>query len=76
MPFEQALDSCHMIKSFICESTKKDMTENILPITLYVDNRLLLDSVYLTKTITEKRLQIYRCTIREIILKQGVYSMK
>ena len=45
----------------------KDTIENILPVKCDVDNKLLLDSVYVTKTITVRRLEIDTCIICEII---------
>ena len=54
MALKQPLESGDMIKSIICELINKDAT-NILPIKCYIDSRSLLDLVYSTKTITEKK---------------------
>ena len=54
MALEQAPESPYMIKSFISELTKKEMTVNILPIKVYVNNKSFSDPIYLINTITEK----------------------
>lgn len=54
MALKQPPESGDMIKSIICELINKDVT-NILPIKCYIDSRSLLDLVYSTKTITEKK---------------------
>ena len=42
------------------------MSEEFLPIKCYVDNKSLIDSIYFTETVTEKRLQIDICIIHEM----------
>ena len=69
LSLEQVLESCYMITSLIYELINKDMTQNILPIKCYVDNKSLLNSAFSTKTITENRLEIDMCTIHEMIAK-------
>lgn len=54
MALKQPPESEDMIKSIICELINEDVT-NILPIKCYIDSRSLLDLVYSTKTITEKK---------------------
>ena len=46
-----------MIKSFISEIMNRQVSEEFLPITYYIDNKSLIDSIQSTETLTEKRLQ-------------------
>ena len=46
-----------MIKSFISEIMNRQVSEEFLPITYYIDNKSLIDSIQSTETATEKGLQ-------------------
>ena len=46
-----------MIKSFISEIMNRQVSEEFLSITYYIDNKSLIDSIQSTETVTEKRLQ-------------------
>ena len=61
-----------MIKSLLVELIGKGSYQNIIPICCYTDNKSLVDTINLTKTLTEKRLQVDICTIRKMIKKQEV----
>ena len=65
-----------MIKPFICKIMKRQVSEEFLPIKCYVDNKSLIDSIYSTKTVTEKRLQINICIVCKIIGKKEVTSVE
>ena len=59
-----------MIKSLLVELIGKGSYQNIIPICCYTDNKSLVDTINLTKTLTEKRLQVDICIIRKMIKKQ------
>ena len=46
-----------MIKSFMSEIMNRQVSEEFLPITYYIDNKSLIDSIQSTETATEKGLQ-------------------
>ena len=64
-----------MIKSLLCELLNKDMKSDLFPVYCYTDNKSLDDTINSTKTLTEKRLKVDMCIIREIIEKQQVKSV-
>ena len=49
--------------------------EEYLPIYAIVDNKSLIESLYSTKTVTEKHLKIDICIIREMLEKGEVKSV-
>ena len=55
-----------MIKSFISEIMNRQVSEEFLPITYYIDNKSLIDSIQSTETATEKRLQ------KDIIVREMI----
>ena len=63
---EQALETCFMMKPFRCELLNKEIWNEVLPIKCYVDNKSLVDSIFSTKTVTEKRLKIVICLLEFI----------
>ena len=72
LALEEALESCFIIKSLLCEASNKEMHPDICPIYCYTDNKSLVETVYSPKTLTEKRLKVNICIIREIIEKHEV----
>ena len=76
LALEQALEMCFMMKSFLCELLNKEISKKVLPIKCYVDNKSLVDSIFSTKTLTEKRLKIDICIIRDMLSKNKVYSIE
>ena len=54
----------------------KEISNKVLPIKCYVDNKSLVDSIFLTKTLTEKRLKIDICIIHDMLSKNEVYSIE
>ena len=76
LALEQALEMCFMMKSLLCELLNKEMSNKVLPIKCYVDNKSLVDSIFSTKTVTEKRLKIDICIIRGMLSKNEVYSIE
>ena len=73
---EQALEACFRIKSFICQIMNTQVSEELLPMKCYVDNKSVIDSIYSTKTVTAKGLQIDICIVREMIVKKEVTSVE
>ena len=76
LALEQGLEAYFMIKSFICEIMSRQVSEEFFPIKCYTDNKSLIDSIYFTKTVTQKRLQIDICIVREMIAKKEVTSVE
>lgn len=72
LPLEQAQEACFIIKSYIFEIMNGQVSEKFLPLKCYIDNKSLIDSLYSTKAVTEKRLQIDTCIVREMITKKEV----
>ena len=64
-----------MIKSLLCELLNKEMKSDLFPVYCYIDNKSLVDTINSTKTLTEKRLKVEVCIIREMIEKQEVKSV-
>ena len=54
----------------------RQVSEEFLPIKCYVDDKALIDSIYSTKTVTEKRLQVDICIVCEMIAKNEVTSVE
>ena len=76
LALEQALEMRFMMKSFLCELLNKEISNKVVPIKCYVDNKSLVDSIFSTKTLTEKRLKIDICIIRDMLSKNEVYSIE
>ena len=75
LSMEEALEACFMIRSILLEIFQKDAASGLFPIHCYTDNKSLLDSLYSTKTLKEKRLKVDVCIIREMIDKKEVESV-
>ena len=65
-----------MMKSFLCELLNKEISNEVLPIKCYVDNKSLVDSIFSTKTVTEKRLKIDIFIIHHMLNENEVYSIE
>ena len=65
-----------MMKSFLCELLNKEISNEVLPIKCYVDNKSLVDSIFSTKTVTEKRLKIDIFIIHDMLNENEVYSIE
>ena len=65
-----------MMKSFLCELLNKEISNEVLPIKCYVDNKSLADSIFSTKTVTEKRLKIDIFIIHDMLNENEVYSIE
>ena len=76
LALEHALETCFMMKSFLCELLKKKISNKVLPIKCYTDNKSLVDSIFSTKTVTEKQLKIDICIILDIFKENEVYSIE
>ena len=63
------------MKSFLCELSNKEISNEILPIKCYVDMKSLVDSIFSAKTVTEKQLKIDICIIRDMLNENEVYSI-
>ena len=68
----EALESSFMIRSLLCEVLNKEMDPVIFLIYCYTDNKSLVEMVNSTKTLTEKKLKVHICIIREMIEKHEV----
>ena len=76
LALEEGIEACFMLKSILCEILGFCEKDKILPIECTTDNKSLLEAVYSTKTLTEKRLKVDICVIREMIAKGEVHSVK
>ena len=76
LALEEALETCFMMKSFPCELLNKEISNKVLPIKCYVDNKSLVNSIFSTKTVTEKQLKIDSCIICDMLNKNKVYSIE
>ena len=76
LALEHALETCFMMKFFLCELLKKKISNKVLPIKCYTDNKSLVDSIFSTKTVTEKQLKIDICIILDILKENQVYSIE
>ena len=65
-----------MMKSFLCELLNKEISNEVLPIKCYVANKSLVDSIFSTKTATEKRLKIDIFIIHDMLNENEVYSIE
>ena len=64
-----------MIKSLLCELLNKEMRSDLFTVYCYIDNKSFVDTTNATKMLTEKRLKVNGCIIREMIEKQEVESV-
>ena len=70
LALQEALETCYMIRTILLELCKKETDNGLFPIHCYTDNKLLLDSLYSTKILKEKRLKVDVCIIREMLEKK------
>ena len=68
----EAIETCFVIKSLLCEFANKQMHHGLLTIDCYTDNKSLVDTINSTKTAIEKRLKVDVCIIRKMIEKNEV----
>ena len=72
LALEETLESCFMIRSSLCEVSSKEMHPDIFPAYCYTDNKSLIETVNSTKMLTEKRLKVDICIVREVSEKHEV----
>ena len=71
LALQEVIEAAIMIKAMFLEILNVDAHNQILPIKCVT----LHDAVYSTKTLTEKRLKIELCAIREWLEKQEIHSV-
>ena len=64
-----------MIKSLLCELLNKEKRSGLFPVYCSTDSKSFVDTTNATKMLTEKRLKVDVCIIREMIEKQEVTSV-
>ena len=64
-----------MIRLILLEIYNKESNSELFPIHCYTDNKSLLDSLYSTKNLKEKRLKVDVCIIREMLDKKEIESI-
>ena len=74
LALEETLEASFLLRSFLMEIINISEKEAI-PIHCVVDNKSLIECIYSTKTITEKRLKIDICVIREMIERGEIKSV-
>ena len=75
LALQQVIEAAIMIKTMFLEILNVDAHNQILPIKCVNESNSLHDAVYSTKTLTEKRLKIELCGIRESLDKQEIHSV-
>ena len=75
LALEETLKECYMIRLILLEIFTKESNSELFPIHCYIDNKSLLDSVYSTKTLKEKRLKVDVRIIRERVDKKEIESI-
>ena len=75
LALQEGIEVSIMIKWMLLEILKIDTNNEILPITCITDSKSLHDAVYSTKEVTEKRLKIELCAIREALEKREIESV-
>ena len=75
LALEETLKECYMIRLILLEIFTKESNSGLFPIHCYTDNKSLLDSVYSTKTLKEKRLKVDVRIIRERVDKKEIESI-
>ena len=64
------------IKSVLCDILQLSSEGQVLPIFRVTDNQSLFDSVRSTKTLTDKRLKIDVCILREMLYKKEIKNIR
>lgn len=70
------LDVACYIKGILTEILFPKGEGNMMPIDCYIDNKSLFESVHSTKAVSEKRLRIDIASIKEMIQKEEISSVK
>ena len=63
----EAAEHCFFTRTVLCEIYKLNAKEDVLPVHLLTDNHSLYEAAYSTKTLSDKRLKIDICIIREML---------
>ena len=74
-PLEEAIELAIMTTCMLLDILKIEYNNKILPIKCITDSNSLHDAVYSSKEVTEKRLKIELCAIRESLEKGEVTSV-
>ena len=72
LALQDAAESCFMLRSQICELLQFDERSAIIPIVCVIDNKSLYDAIHSTKTVTEKRLKVDICLLRDMLSKNEI----
>ena len=64
----EAAEHCFFIRTVLCEIYELNAKEGVLPVRLLTDNHSLYEAAYSTKTLSDKRLKVDICIIREMLL--------
>lgn len=61
----EALESCYMILSLLCEKVNKEMHHDLFSIDCYTDNTSLANTISSTKAIPEERFKVLMCVLSD-----------
>ena len=75
LALQEAIELVVMIKCMLLDILKIEYNNKTLPIKCITDSKSLHDAVYSSKEVTEKRLKIELCAIRESLGKGEVTSV-
>ena len=65
-----------LIRSVLCDILQLSSENQVLPVFCVTDNRSLFGSVHSTKTLTDKRLKIDSCILREMLYKKEIKDIR
>ena len=75
LALQEAIELAIMIKCMLLDILKIEYNNKTLPIKCITDGKFLHDAVYSSKEVTEKRLKVELCAIRESLEKDEVTSV-
>ena len=65
-----------LIRSVLCDTLQLSSESQVLPIFCVTDSRSLFDSVHSMKPLTDKRLKMDICTLREMLYKKEIKDIR
>ena len=72
----EGAEMAFLIRSVLCDILQLSSEGQVLPIFCVTDNRSLFDSVHSTKTLTDKRLKMAICILREMLYKKTIKDIR
>ncbi len=76
LALQEAAEASILIRHVICELFGYRVESTTLPIECVIDNKSLYDSLHSTKTVSDKRLKVDICHLRDMVKNEEIHEIQ